>query len=370
MIPISVSRIPQRRDAQRSFLLWGAGVLLSISLSACSRHDVGAGITESRAAGRDGNAHDDGTLPASAESNAESPAAAKKSPPKPDARRAKGYLEQICKIGQRVSGSKGMATQQKILIDHFTKFGAKVTKQLFDAPHPKTGHPVRFTNLIISWHPKAKQRVLLACHYDTRPFPDQDRRNPRGKFVGANDGASGAALFMEMAHHMQDLKPTYGVDFVFFDGEELVYGANAPIKQYFIGSKHFAQQYVKDPPKHKYVWGVVVDMVAGRRLQLFVEKNSLLLAPKLTRSIWGTARKLGVREFIPRERHEVQDDHIPLNLIALIPTCDLIDFDYPYWHTTQDVASKCSGASLAKVARVLLAWLEEVPRPGKDRLRN
>jgi hypothetical protein len=120
---------------------------------------------------------------------------------------------------------------------------------------------------------------------------------------------------------------------------------------------------VKSPPKHKYVWGVVVDMVADRRLDLYMEKNSLLLAPKLTRSIWKTAGRLGVREFIPRQKHEIQDDHLPLNLTALIPTCDIIDFDYAYWHTTADVPAKCSGASLSKVARVLLTWLEEAPKP-------
>ena len=284
---------------------------------------------------------------------------------KPDAARAKRYLEQVCKIGPRISGSKGMAAQQKLLADHFEKHGAKVSKQLFDAPHPLTGNPVRFTNLIVSWNPAAKKRVLLACHYDTRPFPDDDRRNPRGTFIGANDGASGVALFMEMAHHMKEVKPTYGVDFVFFDGEELVYGRKAPIEGYFIGSRHFATQYVKAPPKHKYVWGVVVDMVADRKLELYMEKNSLRYAPRLTKSIWATARKLAVREFIRREKHEVQDDHLPLNQIARIPSCDIIDFDYPYWHTTLDVPAKCSGASLAKVARVLLTWLEEVPKPEK-----
>ena len=281
----------------------------------------------------------------------------------PDAKRAKKYLEQICKIGRRVSGSKGMADQQKLLADHFTKHGAKVRLQEFSVLHPLTRKPVRMANLIVTWHPKSKERVLLACHYDTRPYPDSDFRYPKGRFIGANDGASGVALFMEMAHHMAKLKPTYGVDFVFFDGEELVYGRNAPIDGYFLGSKHFSREYVKRPPSHKYVWGVVADMVADRKLNLYMERNSLRYAPKLTKSIWKTAAKLGVREFIRREKHEIQDDHLPLNRIAKIPSCNIIDFDYPYWHTTLDVPAKCSGGSLAKVARVLLKWLEEVPKP-------
>ena len=289
-----------------------------------------------------------------------------KGPETLDAKRAYQYLVQICRIGPRVSGSRGIAEQQKLIVDHFGKFNAQVRFQSFDAVHPLSGAPVRMNNLVVSWHPKAKTRVLLACHYDTRPYPDRDRFNPRGTFLGANDGASGVALFMELAHHMQALKPTYGVDFVFFDGEELVYGkSRAAQGKYFLGSKYFATSYRDRPPQHRYVYGVLVDMIADRNLNLYMEKNSLKLAPKLTKQIWAAARKLKVREFKRRAKHDVQDDHIPLNQIARIPTCDIIDFDYPYWHTTEDAPSNCSGESIVKVGRVLLEWLSQVvpPRP-------
>ncbi len=136
--------------------------------------------------------------------------------------RAFGYLEKICRIGPRPSGSRGMTEQQTLLAEHFGRLGAQVAFQPFDGADPITGEPVRMSNLIVSWHPKATERVLIACHYDTRPFPDNDRRDPRGIFVGANDGASGAALLMEMGNHMPGLPVTRGVDFVLFDGEELV----------------------------------------------------------------------------------------------------------------------------------------------------
>ena len=268
-----------------------------------------------------------------------------------------------------MSGSTGMAKQQKLLAAHFEKFGAKVQYQHFDAPHQLTGRPVRMKNMIVSWHPKAKERVMLCCHYDTRPFPDQDPdpRKRRGRFIGANDGASGVALFMELAHYMKELKPTYGVDFVFFDGEEFIFKdkGRGNTDDYFLGSKYFAKQYKKDPPKHRYVYGVLVDMVGDRNLQLYMEKNSVRMAPDLTKSIWAQAAKLKVREFVWEIRHEVQDDHLPLNKIAGIPTCDIIDFDYPEWHTTKDIPSRCSGESLVKVGRVLRAWLENVPKPKK-----
>lgn len=280
-----------------------------------------------------------------------------------DGDRAFDYLVKICEIGPRPSGSDGMEQQQQLLSTHFTKLGAKVGYQTFDARHPVTGNPVRMSNLIVSWQPAATERILLCCHYDTRPFPDRDS-NPNlarsGKFLGANDGASGVALFMELANHMAKAKPTYGVDFVFFDGEELVYGEGDP---YFLGSEHFARSYKNDPPKHRYLYGVLVDMVADKNLELFEEANSLKFAPQLTRSIWNKAKELGIKEFVARQKHEVLDDHLALNRTAKIPTCDLIDFDYPHWHTTRDVPASCSGASLAKVGKVLLAWLHDVPPP-------
>jgi glutaminyl-peptide cyclotransferase len=280
----------------------------------------------------------------------------------PDSKRAYGYLRKITRIGPRFSGSRGMLEQQRLLIKHFTDLGGEVKLQSFDAPHPQTGRAVRMNNLVVSWHPQRKERVLLACHYDTRPYPDRDRLQPRGRFVGANDGASGVALFMELAHHLPKLDATYGVDFVFFDGEELVF---SPDDKYFLGSEYFPTQYRDKPPTtHSYVYGVLVDMIGDKRLNIYMEKKSAeTYAPELTRSIWAMAKQQKVREFIPRVKHEVNDDHVPLNEIAKIPTCDIIDFDYPHWHTTRDIATNCSGSSLAKVGRVLLAWLAEVPKP-------
>jgi hypothetical protein len=285
-------------------------------------------------------------------------AAAPPAAPAFDAARSYGYLQKICRIGPRPSGSRGMTEQQTQLAEHFGRLGAQVAYQSFDAPDPLSGKPVRMSNLIVTWNPKATERVLIACHYDTRPFPDRDRRNPRGVFVGANDGASGVGLLMEMGNHMQDLAVSRGVDFIFFDGEELVYQNQDP---YFLGSTYFAKQYRDEPPSYRYVAGVLVDMIGDKELDLFPEKTSVRLAPGVTHSIWATAKSLKVREFRSTPRHEISDDHIPLNEIAHIPTCDVIDFDYPYWHTAMDIPSKCSGESLAKVGRVLLRWLTLPP---------
>ncbi|MBI3860661.1 MAG: M28 family peptidase [Planctomycetia bacterium] len=293
-------------------------------------------------------------------------AAGEKTVPEVDGDRAFGYLTKICDIGPRISGSQGMERQQQLIADHFSKLKAQVRFQSFDAAHPQTRNPVRMNNVIVSWDRAAKERVLVACHYDTRPRADRDV-NPqlavRGVFLGANDGASGVALLMEMGNHLHKIRPTYGVDFVFFDGEELIY--NDALDPYFLGSIHFAKDYRDNPPEYKYVAGVVVDMIGDKDLQLYLEQRSMQFAPELTKSIWKTAKRLGVREFIDRPKHDVRDDHLALNEIAGIPACDIIDFNYDHWHTTRDVPAACSGASLAKVARVLLAWLEEVPGPAK-----
>ncbi len=274
-----------------------------------------------------------------------------------DGERAYGYLKALCDIGPRFSGSPGMTKQQELLKAHFERQGARVTRQEFRVRHPVTGAAVEMANLIIEWHPDRRERILLCAHYDTRPYPDRDRRNPLGTFVGANDGASGVAVLMELGHFMPSLPGELGVDFVLFDGEELVYREN---DRYFLGSEYFATEYARGGAAGtRYRWGILLDMVGDADLQIFQEKTSLsyrTVVP-LVRSIWETARKVGVREFIPRARHEVRDDHIPLNQIARIPTCDIIDFDYPHWHTEQDTPENCSAASLGKVGKVMLEWL-------------
>lgn len=278
-------------------------------------------------------------------------------------KRAFSYLETICAIGPRISGTPGMQKQQSLLENHFRELGGDVRLQEFDVPHPQTGQPVRMGNLIVQWFPEAEERILLCCHYDTRPFPDQEtspalRAMP---FIGANDGASGVALLMELGHYLSEFKKsnpgsTLGIDFVFFDGEELVYRQG---DKYFWGSEYFAQQYRdRTPQAFRYRNGVLLDMVAAKGARFFMEVNSLKDAPEVTRSLWRVASKLGVREFIAQKKHEVLDDHIPLNRIAKIPTCDVIDFDYPHWHRRNDLPAACSAETLGKVGRVMVGWIE------------
>ena len=285
------------------------------------------------------------------------PVNAQSTAPTLNAKRAFGYLEDVCAIGRRVSGSTGMQRQQKLVTDHFTELGFSVRFQSFEAAHPITGRPVRMANFIAQLNPKMTPRILLCCHYDTRPFPDQDSVNKNGIFLGANDGASGVALYMEMAHHLPKLTPNLGVDIVMFDGEELVFPSDRG--KYFLGSEHFAKRYKASRSDPRYACGVLVDMIGDKELRIYKERNSLRYASAVTNSVWKAARQAGESAFVHRMKHEIRDDHIPLNRIARIPTCDLIDFDYGrnYWHTTRDIPRNCSGESLAIVGRVLCVWL-------------
>jgi glutaminyl-peptide cyclotransferase len=278
-----------------------------------------------------------------------------------DGQRAFGYLQELCAIGPRPSGSPGMEKQQTLVQKYFEKLGGKVSFQRFLANNPLGGDKVPMANIIVEWHPERKERILLCAHYDTRPFPDNDpdpvqRRS--GIFLGANDGASGVAVLMELAHLMPKLSGPLGVDFLLLDGEELVYVEGRD--PYFLGSTWFAQQYAQTPPQHKYKWGVLLDMVGDMNLGIYQDRYSATWheTRPLVKAIWGTAGKLGVTEFIPRVAYEVRDDHLPLRNTAKIPTCDIIDFDYPAWHTTRDNPQHCAPSSLAKVGWVVYEWIK------------
>ncbi|WP_231744103.1 M28 family peptidase [Stieleria neptunia] len=284
-------------------------------------------------------------------------------PDRYDAERAMSYLKQLCDLGPRPSGSAAMVRQQRLLEAFFKERGAAVTRQAFETRDPRDGSPLTMVNLIASWHPERPKRFLFCAHYDTRPYPDRDRNNPRGVFVGANDGASGTAGLMELANQLDDLPSDIGVDLVLFDGEEFIWQRDGG--RYFLGSTYFAEQYRNDPPAVPYAAGVLFDMIGDKELKLYYEVNSIRLAKSVARSFWKKADQLGVEAFVMRTRHELRDDHLPLNQIAKIPTIDVIDFDYPrpgigapsYWHTEQDVPENCSGESIAAVVWVAHQWL-------------
>jgi hypothetical protein len=278
-----------------------------------------------------------------------------------DGKRAMSYLEAVCKIGPRMSGTDGMKKQQELLEKHFTDLGGKVTYQRFNTGKARRQRQqdIAMANMVVSWYPDKTRRVILSTHYDTRPMADEEdnERLRKQPFISANDGGSGVALLMELAHHMKDLECNVGVDFVFFDGEEQIFDKG---DDYFFGSQHFADEYRKNRGKpNTYAAAVLLDMVGGKKIHFPIEQNSQWMAPKLVQEVWGIAAELKCDAFLPNRMSDfpVEDDHLALNR-AGIPAVDIIDFDYPHWHRASDVPANCSGQSLEQVARVLGVWIQ------------
>jgi glutaminyl-peptide cyclotransferase len=277
-----------------------------------------------------------------------------------DGERAAKHVKELCDLGPRVSGSDGMKKQIELLVKHFEEHGGKVTKQEFQATQ-KNRKAVSMTNLVVSWFPDRKSRVILCSHYDTRPQADQEanRNNWNKPFVSANDGTSGVAFMMELARHMKDLPTGVGVDFVLFDGEEYVF---ADGDSYFFGSEHFAAEYKKAAKTRGFTYtaAVLFDLCFHDGAGLKVEMYSWERAKELVNAIWGVAERRKAKSFkyvrgFTRGEY-VQDDHLALLEVG-IPAVDVIDFDYPDWHKLSDTPDKISPKQMTEVAGVMVEWL-------------
>ncbi len=277
--------------------------------------------------------------------------------PEFDAQRAYALLQKQVDFGPRVPGTPAHAQCLQFLEDSLKAYADGVQRQSFDYTIHKTGETVRLTNLISSFGAAPGPRILLAAHWDSRPWADQDpdTANHNRPIPGANDGASGVAVLLEIARILKQNPPPVGVDIVLFDGEDL--GSEGYPDTYAAGAKYFAQN--KSVNYAPYL-GILLDMIGDRDLQIYKEVNSVRYAPAVVDLVWNYAARLGIANFYNTARHEVTDDHLPLLKVG-IPIIDLIDFDYPYWHTMHDTPDKCSPESLEKVGRVVLAVIYNPP---------
>jgi Zn-dependent M28 family amino/carboxypeptidase len=202
--------------------------------------------------------------------------------------------------------------------------------------------------------------IILGAHYDTRARADQDKQHPDRPVPGANDGASGVAVLLELAHSLDVSKLKNEVWLAFFDAEDdgALSGCivqpppncdNTPLP-WSVGATYVAEHLPSQPDAV-----IVVDMIGDADQNIFYEQNS---DKALQEQLWDIAARLGYSEqFIPQFKYSMEDDHTPF-LRRGMRAVDMIDFDYPYWHTVQDTADKVSGASLERVGRVLQTWLE------------
>ena len=263
------------------------------------------------------------------------------------------FLTAQTDLGPRNPGSKGHDRCLAYLEQTLVRLADTVRLQPFTHAG-YDGATLQLTNIIASFKPESPARVLLCAHWDTRPRADRDE-NPRRRnepITGANDGASGVAVLLQLATLLKTHPPTIGVDIVLFDGED--YGLEGDTGNYLLGSRHFASTASRAVVPR---FGILLDMVGDAALELPREGYSVRYAPDVVNLIWATARGLGITEFVDFLGGEIIDDHLPLNEVG-IRTVDIIDFDYPdpthrYWHTHQDTPDKCSPESLEAVGTVI-----------------
>jgi glutaminyl-peptide cyclotransferase len=282
-------------------------------------------------------------------------------PPAFNAGEAFGYLRAQTAFGPRVPGSAGHQRCLDYILALLAHAADSVSRQDFTVDG-YDGEKLQLTNIFASINPKAMNRILLIAHWDTRPRADQEKDLAKQNLpiLGANDGASGVAVLLELAQRMKQSPPVAGVDLLFVDGED--YGKEGDQSNYLLGARYFAKHM---SPDYRPAFGILLDMIGDSNLELLREPTSVQLAPEVVSLVWSTAKSLGVYQFTDGNQRAVLDDHIPLNE-AGIKTIDLIDFDYPdasnrYWHTLEDTPDKCSAASLEAVGKVLLAVLYGQP---------
>jgi glutaminyl-peptide cyclotransferase len=268
-------------------------------------------------------------------------------------REAFDYLIKQTDFGPRNPNSRGHTECLKFLADTLRRSADQVRLQHFNH-RGYENEQLWLTNVIASFRPELKERILLCAHWDTRPRADRDpnpmRRNQ--PILGANDGASGVAVLLHLADLMKAVPPPTGVDIVLFDGED--YGKEGNLANYLLGSRFFVRQMSAD---YRPRFGILLDMVGDKLLEIPKEKNSLHFAPDIVDLVWNKAKELGIPQFASKVGDAIYDDHIPLNE-AGIKTINIIDFDYPdkthrFWHTHQDIPENCSPESLEAVGTVI-----------------
>ena len=278
--------------------------------------------------------------------------------PRFDEDHAFSYLVAQCDFGPRNPGSDGYYACLDYLITELDQSANEIILQDFSYQEQRYNKRYNLENIIARYNPDSEFQTVISAHWDTRPWADQeDLRQDRDQpIIGANDGASGVAILLELARIMGENPPPIGVNLVFFDGEDLgVPGENATYCQ---GSRFFAKNLPIPRPDE----AINLDMVGDKQLVLPIERYSLEYHPKLVRHLWDRAKDMGLDAFIGRVDYAIYDDHIPLNEIAGIPSIDIIDFKYPnsyanFWHTLNDIPENCSEESLGQVGDLMVDYI-------------
>ena len=262
-----------------------------------------------------------------------------------DGTRAFADLKRLVSFGPRPPGSRALEQSREFIVGQLGAAGATVVQDSFTAWTPLG--PIPMTNLVAKIPGSSSSVVIVAGHYDTKRmnFP----------FVAANDGGSSAAFLLEMARVLARRNNRLTYWFVFFDGEEALQRWSATDGLY--GSRQFAQELSDQGTLNQVRAVILVDMIADAHLDIHRDAHS---TPWLTDIVFAQAQRLGYVQYFLNSPRTIEDDHLPFLELG-VPAVDIIDLDYGpfnlYWHTKYDTVDKCSPASLAIVARVVLATL-------------
>lgn len=267
------------------------------------------------------------------------------------------FVEKQVSFGPRIPNTVAHQRCSDYLVREFKKYGLTVIEQDFQA---KTydGKMLRSKNIIASINPAATKRIILASHWDTRPWSDEDKSSPDKTFDGANDGASGVGVLMEIARAIgrNDKKPSVGIDIILFDAED--YGKSAYQDSYCLGSQYWAQN--KHVANYSAFYGILLDMVGAKGARFNKEGVSMEYAPSIVNKIWDQASALGYNQyFIHQTAGSITDDHFYVNKLAKIPMIDIIQYDSgsgfgDFWHTQDDNMKVIDRSTLKAVGQTLL----------------
>lgn len=277
---------------------------------------------------------------------------------------AYNYVAKQLEFGPRVPGSEAHKQCAEWFIDFFNDKADTVYVQDFRT-RLYNGNGIDGKNIIAAFNPEAKKRILLAAHWDSRPFADHDpdEKNWNTPIDGANDGASGVGVLMEIARVLKDNPINVGVDIILFDLED--YGAPYYLNlmtndDWALGSQYWS----KNPHIYNYraYFGILLDMVGAPNAKFPKEYYSQQFAPALSNDVWRIAREIGYSDYFTNELgHPINDDHIYVNVHARIPMIDIIHLEnnsessfYPYWHTVKDNIEQIDPKTLGMVGDVVV----------------
>lgn len=270
--------------------------------------------------------------------------------------RAFADLQHLVSFGPRPAGSAALAECRRWMVAQLKQTGAQVELDSFTASTPNGDIPM--TNIIAKFPGAEPNVVIVAGHYDTKLYPNDARKI---RFVGANDGASSAALLLELARVLAGRPHRFTCWLVFFDGEEAVRELWQDSDNTY-GSRHMVEKLTADGELGRIQAMILVDMIGDANLDIYREAGS---TKWLTDLVFNAAHRLGYRREFPDSPIGVGDDHIPF-VNAGVAATDLIDFDYgpnnSYWHTEQDTVDHCSPLSLTIVGRTVVAALADLDK--------